>query len=695
MSASPSGLSNGQTPTPNSGPPRPLMRGKAHPNDNNTLVARKKRPERRKLGDPPSKPSANGQRRLTPVRQAAPLPGAHQIPQSNGGFPESQPTEYQDFPLYTTKRALMEGIRLHVARFASKHPVDPNDQNEFMRPIALHRRDPRQPVGKDAQDVVMEDAIVDSKEQERLDILKSEKEAQRAADLAQIAPTGKGPAPAAAKKNQAFRNEKTTQVFRVDKTEEEKKESDLRYEEALPWHLEDADYKNIWVGSYEAALSDTNVIFVSDGASFKMIPAEKWYKFTRKGQYKTLTIEEAEARLSKKTKEPRWVMQTQEVKKAQEELKQTGRFFQQGNLFTVKSESKAASKSELQDADNLDFNEEDLFQDDDEAPNMVPDEDLDEKESKDRIKREQLAANVFDQANEADVDEEEREEQKMKERLKEEGKKLKKALAKREKMTIYDEDSDSDPYAEKESESDTSDDEKQAEIDRKKDEEAKNKAKAESKLPSGASSKGTNTPSGRSKHVDALKRSNKRSGSPNISESSGNESSRKKKKMKHSSRPTGKGTSTPGSRSMSPVPSSSAPAPGQTPRKSSIVKLSVNSTKLSDIQSVVPNPSPTNASQMSDGEATGGETSDGGSKRKKIKLRIGGASGANSRAGSPVPGKHHCYDLAGEIASGLGILAFRVNANLYLGRAGSIAANGSRAGSPNVASAPSKLYLSI
>jgi transcription initiation factor TFIIF subunit alpha len=53
---------------------------------------------------------------------------------------------------------------------------------------------------------------------------------------------------------------------------------------------------------------------------------------------------------------------------------------------------------------------------------------------------------------------------------------------------------------------------------------------------------------------------------------------------------------------------------------------------------------------MSDGEATGGEMSDV-SRSKKIKLRIGTPSG--SRAGSPVPG-----------------------------RAGSIGAGGSRAGSP-------------
>ena len=53
---------------------------------------------------------------------------------------------------------------------------------------------------------------------------------------------------------------------------------------------------------------------------------------------------------------------------------------------------------------------------------------------------------------------------------------------------------------------------------------------------------------------------------------------------------------------------------------------------------------------MSDGEATGGEMPDGG-KKKKIKLRVGSPSG--SRAGTPAPG-----------------------------RAGSIGAGGSRAGSP-------------
>ena len=176
----------------------------------------------------------------------------------------------------------------------------------------------------------------------------------------------------------------------------------------------------------------------------------------------------------------------------------------------------------------------------------------------------------------------------------------------------------------------------------------------EAKLPSGASSKGTNTPSGRPKHSDPLKKAKslKRPGSPNLSESSGNESSRKKHKKKHaSSQPTGTSTPIPGSRPMSPAPSSSQPAPNTSHRKSSIVKLTVAPSKLSEIQSTPPNPSPIQGSAMSDGEATGGEMSDGG-RKKKFKLRLGGTP-SGSRAGSPAPG-----------------------------RAGSIGAGGSRAGSP-------------
>ena len=116
----------------------------------------------------------------------------------------------------------------------------------------------------------------------------------------------------------------------------------------------------------------------------------------------------------------------------------------------------------------------------------------------------------------------------------------------------------------------------------------------------------------------------KRPGSPNLSESSGNESTRKKHKKNT-------GTNTPlGSRALSP---SSQPIPGQTPHKSSIIKLAINPNRLTEINSRTPNPNVA----MSDGEATGGEMSEGG-KKKRLKLRLQGSPNT-SRVGSPAPGR--------------------------------------------------------
>jgi len=63
---------------------------------------------------------------------------------------------------------------------------------------------------------------------------------------------------------------------------------------------------------------------------------------------------------------------------------------------------------------------------------------------------------------------------------------------------------------------------------------------------------------------------------------------------------------------------------------STAVKLNVNTSRLSEL-------SPNSPVAGSDGEATGGEMSDGG-RKKKIKLRLGG-SPTGSRAGSPVPAR--------------------------------------------------------
>ncbi|KAA8576199.1 hypothetical protein EYC84_006353 [Monilinia fructicola] len=267
-------------------------------------------------------------------------------------------------------------------------------------------------------------------------------------------------------------------------------------------------------------------------------------------------------------------------------------------LFTVKTESasfKGSSRNETRDIDELDFDADDLFQDDDELATVEPDRDEDAKDAQERIKQDQRSANLFGEADEENGRERFHQREQEEEAKRKLGKSVRKALTKREKNYIYDSDS-SNPYA---------------------------FFRCRSKNCNRISSKGNNTPSGRPKHTDPLKKSKslKRPGSPNLSESSGNESSRKKHKKKHvgSSQPTG----------------TSTPIPGQTQRKSSIVKMSVNPSELSRISSSPPNPQ----GHTSDGEATGGEMSDGaGGKKKKITLRIGG-SPTTSRPGSPAPGK--------------------------------------------------------
>jgi transcription initiation factor TFIIF subunit alpha len=97
--------------------------------------------------------------------------------------------------------------------------------------------------------------------------------------------------------------------------------------------------------------------------------------------------------------------------------------------------------------DDLDFDGDDLFQDDDEQPTVEPDKDEEVKDAQDRIKREQLGANIFGQANEAEVDQELDEEEREAEKRKKLGKGVKKALKKRERNLIYESDSDH-PYSE-------------------------------------------------------------------------------------------------------------------------------------------------------------------------------------------------------------------------------------------------------
>ena len=289
---------------------------------------------------------------------------------------------------------------------------------------------------------------VDDVEREKQEALKAEREQKREAEMAQVAPSAVSGASKAYGKNK----KKTEQIFRNDQTDEQKKQSQLRYEEALPWHLEDFDNKNTWVGSYEAALSDTYAMMVlgQDGV-LRLVPVEKWYKFTQKNQFKTLTAEEAELRFNKTIKDPRWFMDSEESRQKKREEQENKKYA--SGLFLGKwekggggsGEAAPAVKHENADADDLDF-QEDRFADDEENMNLF-EEDQETKETEERIKKDQLQANVFDTKEEKEYEKQEKQEKKEKELTKKFGKRTKKALMKREKNYVYDSDSSSNPYS--------------------------------------------------------------------------------------------------------------------------------------------------------------------------------------------------------------------------------------------------------
>ncbi|KAE8334550.1 hypothetical protein BDV24DRAFT_24724 [Aspergillus arachidicola] len=616
--ATPTNDLNARTPTGSNGPPPMRIR---RPKAADPLVRPKKKP----AAKPANPVSGNGPAlKLVSSRPATsnPLSMPHperEKPSSSGadfsanGFSGPLLSEtYTDYPLVTTKRALREGLKHHIARFASKKTVDPRDESQFTRPVRLQRRDPRarshemtSEKSQGMQKTMSESSHqMDEVEREELEARKAAREKERAENLAQIAPSA-GSAP----KRANLPKQKTQQVSKTDMTPEEMAKTRIKYEEALPWHLEDFDNKNIWVGNYEAALSETHAVFVLEATGkMRMIPVEKWYRFNAKNQFKALTIEEAEKFMAKKVKDPRWFMEKQQELAQRKELEQ---FAKQRKVYAGKQGT--PSGVEGLEADEMDF-EEDRFADDEEHDDLF-NEDEEAKAAEKRIKQDQLKANVFDLKDEKDYEQEELREKKEKEARRVLGKKVRKALQKREKNYDYSSGSDVNPYSDDES-SDDSEAERLKEEERKAEEE-KNKKDAT------ASSKGNNTPSGRPKHIDPLKKSTaaaprKRLGSPNVSDASGTDTSRKKGKSKDlSSQPTPQ----PSSRNMSPVASSQMP----------LGKKRVRNVPLGGAGS---------GSDADGGAGSGGEMSESG-KTKKLKLNppalSQGGTPQGSRAGSPTP----------------------------------------------------------
>ncbi|KAJ5550726.1 hypothetical protein N7461_005424 [Penicillium sp. DV-2018c] len=529
---------NARTPTGPNGAPLKIMR---RPRAADPLVRPKRKPAPKPAG---ATPAGNGTATKTiPSRPPIANPNPHSVFQSdrpmieignnsmsaNGFSGPLLSDRYFDYPVVTTKRALMEGLKHHVARFASKKNVDPRDESQFTRPVRLHRRDPRART-QDPQSGRADDdgRPMDEAEREAFDARKAAREKERAQNLSQIAP-----AIGSTSKRPNAPKQKTQQVFKSDMTPEEIARARIKYEEALPWHLEDFDNRHTWVGNYEAALSETHAVFVLEGGKMRMIPAEKWYKFNAKSNFKALTIEEAEKFMAKRVKDPRWFMEKQQQLEQEKEL---ATYAKQRKVYAGK-QGLQAGKGEGLEATEMDF-EEDRFADDEEHDDLFI-EDEEAKESEKRIKEDQLKANVFDLKDEKEYELEELREKREREARRVLGKSVRKALKRRERNYDYSSGSDVNPYTDEES-SDDSETERAKEEERKKAEEEKNQKEA--------AAKGTLTPSGRPKHTDASKKagSRKRLGSPNASDASGTDTSRKKAKGMHL---TG---SQPPSRPMSP-----------------------------------------------------------------------------------------------------------------------------------------------
>jgi transcription initiation factor TFIIF subunit alpha len=448
-------------------------------------------------------------------------------------------------PLVVTRRDLKE-LRHHIMRLNSKVKADIQDEESFTPPIRLHRRDPRAPpsgVGTVVEDEDTKEDVEESKERERLEIQKEERRKIREENQAKIAP-------AATKKPPAFQK-KTEQKYRPDDTPEAKKRQLLRYEETLPWHLEDFENKQTWVGAYESELSEVHVMLTTvwkDGRDVvQMAPLERWYRFTVKGNLKLNTADDADNAWAKigKIKEPGFLNQIEQrnIKREQEEMgvknvrgtrtRVGGGGDDEGAIRrrTGDDDDMPIIKREA-DADDIDFNLEDDFADDEEGLNgLFEGEEAEVKDAEERLKRDQLAASAFELRNEAEIYRQEERERVEAENARKLEKSLRKALIKREKNIEYDDRSDSNPYASSSSDSDTdSETERQRakEEEEKKAAELNGKAADVDKTASGASTKGSNTPSGNHKSSDPNKK--KRPGSPNLSEASGNESSRKKHK---------------------------------------------------------------------------------------------------------------------------------------------------------------------
>lgn len=440
---------------------------------------------------------------------------------------EPDPSTYDEFPIMITKSSLNQGLRYHAMKLQSRTDgngqpiiVNPYEESQFVRPLRLHRRYARDKMTEEQLDQASGE---DDKEREMMSARRAERQAEREENQKLIAPTGGEPGRPNKKKPQ-----KKVEEGRDESNPARRKRQQMRYEEARPWHLEDFEGKNVWVGAYEEALSERSIMLeVSTDGTFQMVPVEKWYKFTQTNKVNAMDSEEVEKYLAKKHVPGRWAMGTQ---RAAEEA----RFEEHQRRIAARraalddDEVKRTDEGDFDaDRDMLDLDVKDEFQDDDEGMLFQGEDDEDAAQIERRLYLEMRDAGLGGTGvkdDDKDVEGELHKEQLEKLEEKKRQKRIRRQLRKREHQGQYSDSDSDDPYKDS---SDSDSEEEREEEQKKKEEEAKKAALSSDK--SGASTRGTNTPTGRSEKRDPARiTSNKRPGSPDASDLSGNESSRKK-----------------------------------------------------------------------------------------------------------------------------------------------------------------------
>ncbi|KAF3908714.1 hypothetical protein ABW20_dc0101025 [Dactylellina cionopaga] len=614
---------------------------------------------RRATGDPLVRPKP---KRPPPKKTPGAAPPAPKHALKENPEPDDDPSTYTEYKLVTTKKALLRNMRFHCMRMYSKNDVNIMDPDEFIRPIKLHRRDPRGPLqggrvdsGADGPMPDPDEKDIDPEEKAKREAERAEKERQQAENLARIAPHG-----GAVKQKKNMFKKKTQQVFQRD--EEERR---LKYEEYFPWFIEDYENKNTWIGNLEGGLSGTSVMLVMDEGMFKMIPVEKFYRFQQRNNFKSLSADQAEAAMKQKEKLNKWFMDVTKTDEKEAKLKEERENMRATKrLYTVKGDRLEGreAKPGFTDADELDF-EEDFA--DDEAPPIIEGDEEELKVATKKMQREQLSANIFDIRDEKDYEKEEKEKRALEKAKKAHGRKVKKYLKQREKNLIYETDSDENPYASSQESSDSGEEAAKKEEEEKKkaaekaakekEEEERKKEKQEQKeaeeavksLKAAAAGKAASQPGTSSSTTTTIApskssappaKSLKRSGSPGATDS-GVESTQQNKRIKKEDPPskspntaTGSQTSTPQSRliTIKREPESVSPIPSN--------PVNLDPSKAKNLKK---RRKPTGAGSGSEyetgGEMSDGATSDGGKTAKKIKIRMGGDTtvSAPARSGSP------------------------------------------------------------